>query len=80
MNKITIIGTGNVGATIAYSLMIMGTASEIVMIDAFMEKAKGEAQDIRQGTPYGGICNIYAGSYEDAKGSEIVILCSGVAR
>ena len=32
MNKITVIGSGNVGSTIAYTLTIMGIASEIVMI------------------------------------------------
>ena len=80
MNKITIIGTGNVGSTIAYTLMIMDIASEIVMIDACNDRAVGEALDIQQGTPYGGICNIYAGSYTDAKDSDIVIITSGVAR
>ena len=33
MNKITIIGAGNVGSTIAYTLSIMGLAKDIVMID-----------------------------------------------
>jgi len=80
MNKITIIGTGNVGSTIAYTLMIMDIAGEIVMIDACNEKAVGEALDIQQGTPYGGICNIYAGDYTDAVDSDIVIITSGVAR
>ena len=47
MNKITIIGTGNVGSTIAYTLMIMDIAGEIVMIDACSEKAVGEALDIQ---------------------------------
>ena len=32
-NKITIIGSGSVGSTIAYTLAVQGTASEIVMID-----------------------------------------------
>ena len=43
MNKITIIGTGSVGATIAYTLNTMGIASEIVLIDINTEKALGEA-------------------------------------
>ncbi|MBQ4102821.1 MAG: L-lactate dehydrogenase [Oscillospiraceae bacterium] len=80
MNKITIIGTGSVGSTIAYTLAIEGTASEIVMIDVNNDKALGEALDIRQGTPFSAPCNIYAGSYVDAKNSDIVILTSGVAR
>ena len=80
MNKITIIGTGSVGSTIAYTLCINGTASEIVMIDINGEKAKGEALDIRQGTPFCNPCSVYAGNYEDAKGSDIVIITAGVAR
>lgn len=80
MNKITIIGSGNVGSTIAYTLTITGLVPEIVMIDINGEKALGEAMDIRQGTPYCPSCNIYAGDYEDARDSDIVIITCGVAR
>ncbi|MBQ6789282.1 MAG: L-lactate dehydrogenase [Clostridia bacterium] len=80
MNKITVIGTGSVGSTIAYTLTINGLASEIVMIDINGEKALGEALDIRQGTPFCNPCTIYAGSYPDAAGSDIVVITSGVAR
>ena len=80
MNKISIIGTGCVGSTIAYTLTVMGLASEIVMIDINSEKALGEALDIRQGTPFCNPCSIYAGDYRDASGSDIVILTSGIAR
>ena len=80
MSKITVIGAGSVGSTIANDLMIQGIASEIVMIDINNEKALGEALDIRQGTPFCGACSIYAGDYRDAKDSNIVILTSGIAR
>ncbi len=80
MNKIAIIGTGSVGSTIAYTLTVMGLASEIVMIDINSEKALGEALDIRQGTPFCGACSVYAGDYRDAAGADIVILTSGIAR
>ena len=80
MNKISIIGTGSVGSTIAYTLTVMGLASEIIMIDINNEKALGEAMDIRQGTPFCGACSIYAGDYRDAANSDIVILTSGIAR
>ena len=46
MSKITVIGAGNVGATIANDLMIQGIASEIVLIDINRPKAFGEALDI----------------------------------
>ncbi|MDD7417277.1 MAG: L-lactate dehydrogenase, partial [Spirochaetales bacterium] len=50
MSKITIIGAGQVGSTIAFSLTLKQLASEIVLIDVLKEKAMGEAMDIRQGT------------------------------
>jgi len=80
MNKITVIGSGSVGATISYTLTVMGVASEIVMIDINNEKALGEALDIRQGVPFCNPTLVYAGTYEDAKDSDIVIITSGVAR
>ncbi len=49
MSKITVIGAGSVGATIANDLMIQGTASEIVLVDINKQKAFGEALDIYQG-------------------------------
>lgn len=80
MNKITVIGTGSVGSTIAYTLTMLGIASEIVLIDINGEKAMGEALDIRQGTPFCNPTIVYAGSYSDAKDSDIVVITSGVAR
>ena len=80
MNKITVIGSGNVGSTIAYTLTIMGIASEIVMIDVNEEKSLGEALDIRQGVSFCSPASVYAGSYDDAKDSDIVVITSGMAR
>lgn len=80
MNKITIIGSGSVGSTIAYTLTVSGIASEIVLIDIDHEKALGEALDIKQGISFCSPCHIYAGSYTDAVNSDIVIITSGVAR
>ncbi len=78
--KITILGAGNVGASIAYTLTIAGMVSEIVLIDVNEKKAQGEAMDIIQGTPFSSPVNIYAGSYPDAVGSDIVIVTVGMAR
>ena len=80
MIKISIIGTGNVGSTIAYTLAVTGMASEIVMIDINKDKASGEAMDIRQGVPFCGSCTVRDGEYSDAAGSNIVILTSGIGR
>ena len=79
-NKVTIIGAGSVGATVAYTLVATGSVSEIVLIDVNTAKAEGEAMDIRQSTPYLHPVKIYSGTYEDAVGSDIVIVTSGVGR
>ncbi len=79
-HKVTIIGAGSVGSTIAYTMVTKGLSSEICLIDINNEKAKGEAMDIAQGTPYCSPVDIYAGDYPDAKDSDIVIITSGIAR
>lgn len=79
--KITIIGAGSVGSTIAYTLaMDNDSASEIVLIDINKEKVEGEVMDIAQGTFFRNPVSIVGGSYEDAKDSDIVIITSGIAR
>ncbi|MBQ8297876.1 MAG: L-lactate dehydrogenase [Ruminococcus sp.] len=78
--KISILGAGNVGASIAFTLAVAGTCSEIVLIDIAKDKAKGEAMDIRQGTEFCSPVNIYDGEYEDCAGSDIVVVTLGRAR
>ncbi len=78
--KVTIIGAGSVGSTIAYTMAVNGIATEVVMIDINESKSLGEALDIRQGISFYPPISIYAGGYPDAVGSDIVILTSGIAR
>lgn len=78
--KITIIGAGSVGATIAYTLSLETLATEILLLDINTKKANGEALDIVQSTAFRDPIKILAGDYEEAKGSNIVIITSGVAR
>ena len=80
MSKISVIGAGSVGATIANDLMIQGVASEIVLVDVNKKKAIGEALDIYQGAPFHSPAIVRAGEYEDTEGSDIVIITCGVAR
>ena len=79
-SKITVIGAGNVGATIAYTLSAEDSASEIVLIDINEDKVLGEVMDISQGTSFRDPISIVAGNYESAKDSDIVIITSGIAR
>ena len=78
--KITIIGAGAVGSSIGYLLVAESIASEVVFIDVNKDKAAGEAMDIYQATPFLNPAIVRAGTYEDAKGSDIVVITSGMAR
>ncbi|MCP1102662.1 L-lactate dehydrogenase [Aequitasia blattaphilus] len=78
--KITVIGAGSVGATIAYTLSLESLASEIVLIDINKEKVEGEVMDIAQGMSFRDPISIIAGEYEDAANSDIVVITSGIAR
>ena len=78
--KITVIGAGKVGSTIAYTLSLGDIASEIVLIDINKEKVEGEVMDIVQGTSFREPISVIAGDYEDAADSDIVIITSGIGR
>ena len=78
--KVTIIGAGSVGSTIAYTLSVMSVADEIVMIDVNENKVLGEALDIRQGLPFCNTVSVYAGGYAEAENSDIVVIASGLPR
>ena len=79
-SKITIIGAGSVGATIAYTLSQRSIASEIVLIDINKDKAEGEVRDFEQGSSFREPISIVAGDYPYAAYSDIVIITSGIAR
>ncbi|MGL4572334.1 MAG: L-lactate dehydrogenase [Clostridium sp.] len=76
--KVSIIGAGFVGATTAYALMNSGIATEICLYDINMEKAVGEVMDLVHGTSFVKPINIYAGSLQETKDSDIVIITAGV--
>ena len=80
MSKISVIGAGSVGATIANDLMIQGTASEIVLVDINKQKAFGEALDIYQGAPFCSPAIVRSGDYSATADSDIVIITSGLPR
>ena len=80
MSKISVIGAGSVGATVANDLMVQGVASEIVLIDINTKKAIGEALDIYQGAPFHSPAIVRSGDYSDAENSDIVVITCGVAR
>lgn len=78
--KVTVVGTGLVGSTFAYSLLLSGLASEITLIDIRAGKAEGEAMDLNHAVPFARPVRVRAGDYSTAAGSEIVVLAAGVAQ
>lgn len=78
--KITVIGAGNVGATIAYSIAMQNMVSELAIVDVFAEKAEGEALDIRHGLSFFGAMNVRSGGYEEVKNADIIIISAGLGR
>lgn len=78
--KITIIGAGAVGATTAYTLMLSGLVSEIVLIDKDKNRAEGNALDMNHGISFVSPVKIVAGDYPDIKGSDMVIITAGASQ
>jgi L-lactate dehydrogenase len=78
--RVAVVGTGNVGATFAYALLLSGLASEIVLIDANRAKAEGEAMDLNHTVPFTHPTRIWAGSYEDCAGAVVTVLAAGAGQ
>ena len=82
-NKVIIIGTGNVGASIGFSLVSSHNAiNELVLIDQDQADAEGEAMDLRDTLAVSpNFMKIHAGSYEkDSKDTDLVIITAGAAQ
>ena len=75
--KVAIIGTGNVGASIAYALTIRDLAREIVLINRTESRARGEALDIQHGIPYMGMSSVRSGDYSDCNNCDLIIITTG---
>ncbi len=75
--KVGIIGSGMVGATAAYAIMLRKAASDIVLIDVNEKRAIAEAQDITHAVPFSAATDVYAGIYEDLNDAKIVIIAAG---
>ena len=78
--KVGIIGSGMVGSTSAYAIMMKKAASEIVLIDSNPLRASAEAQDIQHAVPFAHATDIYAGSYNDLKDAKVVVIAAGASQ
>ncbi len=77
MSKIGIVGTGLVGATAAYAIVMRGIGSELVLIDKNSDRASAEANDILHAVPFAHPIRVRSGEYSDLEGCRIVIIAAG---
>ncbi|MBQ7140326.1 MAG: L-lactate dehydrogenase [Bacilli bacterium] len=79
MNKVVIIGCGNVGMSYAYSLLNQRTkVEELVLIDINKERTEGEAMDLNHGLAFApSKINIKSGNYNDCNDADIICICAG---
>ena len=78
--KIGIVGCGNVGMTVAYTLMSHGLCTEMVLIDVNKQKAASEAMDLGHCLPFLSPMQIYSGDYENLAGAEMIVIAAGVGQ
>jgi malate dehydrogenase len=82
VNKITVVGAGNVGATAAQGLARRQLAREVVMVDVLEGIPQGKGLDQWESAPIEGFDTRLTGtnSYEDTAGSDLVVVTAGIAR
>ncbi len=78
--KISIIGTGMVGASLAYTLALERLAGEFVLVDVDKDRALGEAMDISHALPFVAPTAVAAGGYEECSGSDVIVITAGLAQ
>ena len=78
--KVGIVGSGFVGATAGYALVMQGVGRELVLVDKSPARAEAEADDLRHAVPFAHPLEVRAGDYEDLAGSRAVLLCAGVGQ
>lgn len=75
--KVGVVGTGMVGTSFAYALMQRSLANELVLIDIDHARAEGEAMDLNHGLPFVRPMRIYAGTYADLTGADLIVIAAG---
>jgi L-lactate dehydrogenase len=78
--RVVIVGTGFVGSTSAFAIMMSGIASEIVLVDVNKDKCLGEAWDLEHGISFVPQTKIWAGDYSDCKNADVVVITAGLGQ
>jgi len=82
MKKISLIGAGQIGGTLAHLIGVKELVDEVVLFDVASGIAKGKALDIAQSSSVDGFNVKFSGTdkYEDIKNSDVIIITAGVPR
>ena len=82
MSKISLIGAGQIGGTLAHLIGLKELVNEVVLFDVVSGIAKGKSLDIAQSSSVDGFNVKFSGTdnYEDIKGSDVIIITAGVPR
>ena len=82
MSKISLIGAGQIGGTLAHLIGIKELVNEVVLFDVASGVAKGKALDIAQSSSVDSFDVKFSGTddYKDIKGSDVIIITAGVPR
>lgn len=78
--KTGIVGSGFVGATAAYALVMRGVGRRLVLVDQNRARAESEADDIRHAVPFAHPLDVTAGDYADLAGCKVVVVSAGVGQ
>jgi L-lactate dehydrogenase len=78
--KVGIVGSGLVGSTAGYALVMQGVGRELVLVDKNPDRAAAEADDLRHAVPFAFPLEVRAGDFADLAGSRVVLLCAGVGQ
>jgi L-lactate dehydrogenase len=78
--KTGIVGSGFVGATAAYALVMRGVGRSVVLVDQNRARAESEADDIQHAVPFANPLQVTAGDYADLAGCKVVIVSAGVGQ
>lgn len=79
-NKVTIIGAGMVGSTIAYSLVLQDIIDEIALIDLNEDLVRSQVMDLQHSIPFVGRTDVKVGSYNDCIDSDVTVITCGAAQ
>ncbi|MDX6460851.1 MAG: L-lactate dehydrogenase, partial [Acidobacteriaceae bacterium] len=78
--RVAIVGTGFVGSTTAYALLLSRTPAEIVLIDRDERRADGHVQDLRDAEVFSHTTRVVTGQFDDCCSADVIIITAGASQ